>query len=946
MKFIFALLIFLVSHHFVLANDSIVISQIKIKNLVDSPEYKSRTKKFQNLKGSYRNFVHLRDTIKILASDGGYNYFDYSVEDLQGVGFVLNLDFQLSPIISNINFISSKKDFDTDQFVDLFSIKQGHFYRPERFNIEIGQLQKKIQDIGYPGNKIIFSLKNKKNYVDIDIKIELGKPLLFKGIKPNSNSLFINTFLKKKFLHLYNLPFHYTEFKRYLDMAQKELVSYGYYLINFEVLPKLSNDRVKVDIKVAHDDLFTFNLKTSDHQRDEYLGVIHDLFRQYKKVLTPGLLKQGFEDHLKKSGVFSSQIEVKTSNVKNKFNDNIFHFEIIFKPSIKTIVQNVTFKGNTLFSDEKLKDFYKEQSFELANHGFLDIEYLNFFREFLRNQYIQQGYLQVKIDEPIIHMFDENKFSKIEFKIKEGSQTIVKSLEVKGVPVELQSDLNKIFKNEEGKFFNPLSFTEDLKNLNNLLKNHGYYFSEVLNQNAESLVKFNDSNSEVEIYIHVYAGKKITVNKLIFLGNTKTKKSVLLKKIKIQPGEIVTPEKLIEIEAAITSTGLFNSVNVSPLRHSSKRSETDLLIKTTERDYGLVEFAPGFRTDLGLKISGSISYLNIAGENKSLTLKTQVNQRLNYQTFDPRRRKERIQLLEHNTSLFFNQSDLFDTSINLGLGSSYQRKRFYSFDADIWRMSSTFSRDLSSNLSASLRYQWETISQFDGTELRDNGSFQIGAITPSLTYDLRNNQINPYKGSFFNLSCEFANPYFLSQDKSDLTINYYKLVSRNRFYVPLKNGTIAISLVGGVQENLATDRYQDSNGDMVTEGYIPNIKVFRLTGMDIVRGFNDEEINRLPDSQDISEVRIEERAYLANLKIEPRYFINDNLVLGTFYDAGRVSVNSLDLGDLRDSVGLTFKILTPVGTLDFDYGIKLLRKKNQDGTLEDPGRFHVSIGFF
>jgi outer membrane protein insertion porin family len=52
------------------------------------------------------------------------------------------------------------------------------------------------------------------------------------------------------------------------------------------------------------------------------------------------------------------------------------------------------------------------------------------------------------------------------------------------------------------------------------------------------------------------------------------------------------------------------------------------------------------------------------------------------------------------------------------------------------------------------------------------------------------------------------------------------------------------------------------------------------------------------------------------------------------------------MGDLRQSVGVTFKVVTPVGTLDFDYGIKLLRKKDQSGNLEAPGRFHVSIGFF
>ena len=172
-------------------------------------------------------------------------------------------------------------------------------------------------------------------------------------------------------------------------------------------------------------------------------------------------------------------------------------------------------------------------------------------------------------------------------------------------------------------------------------------------------------------------------------------------------------------------------------------------------------------------------------------------------------------------------------------------------------------------------------------------------------------------------------------------------MSRNRFYIPLKFGTIAVSMVAGTQKNLATTEVQ-RDGVTQTEGYIPNIKVFRLTGMDIVRGYTDEEINRVPGQakDDISEIKIDDRAYLANFKIEPRYFINDALMAGVFYDAGRVFVNQVNLGQLRDSVGVSFKILTPVGTLDFDYGIKLLRERNKNGSLEDPGRFHVSIGFF
>src|SRR5690606_19520341 len=131
---------------------------------------------------------------------------------------------------------------------------------------------------------------------------------------------------------------------------------------------------------------------------------------------------------------------------------------------------------------------------------------------------------------------------------------------------------------------------------------------------------------------------------------------------------------------------------------------------------------------------------NISGTNQALTLRSQVNQRLDFQTLDQNRRDEGKRLLEHNTSLTYNKSDLFDTLIDLQTGLAYQRRRFYSFDADIARFNTTLTRDLSKRVSASLRYQLEAISQFNATEQLDNGSFKIGALTPSLTYDLRNSQ--------------------------------------------------------------------------------------------------------------------------------------------------------------------------------------------------------------
>jgi outer membrane protein insertion porin family len=231
-----------------------------------------------------------------------------------------------------------------------------------------------------------------------------------------------------------------------------------------------------------------------------------------------------------------------------------------------------------------------------------------------------------------------------------------------------------------------------------------------------------------------------------------------------------------------------------------------------------------------------------------------------------------------------------------------------------------------------MKYQLEYIEQYNASESKDEGIFRIGSLIPSLTYDFRDNPTIPKKGGLITLSIESANPAFLASDD----LNFVRVLSRNRFYFPVtKNLVLAFSFSTGVIKNLNK-----------IDGYVPQIKVFRLNGADVVRGFADNEINRLESGKDISEEVITDRAYFSNIKIEPRFNISDTSQIGVFYDGGRVFLNEYRPFDLKSAVGISFKYLTPVGSIDFDYGIKIKNSELLDGTQEEIGRFHLSIGYF
>ncbi len=956
MRWIFFILIFM-SHAF--AAD-FVVNEISV-NCPASARCTERKGRFSNLAGTYRSLVHLKDTLRVMASDGGYRSFTYELFEMES-SHTLKIDFELKPLISEVNVGFTDRNFEADP-LQLMSVKEGEAFEIQKLEESISGMKGRLESLGYPDNKVEYSFQETGSEVKITAIVTLGLPRIFKGVRTNSKSRFVGPYLRRKFINFYNKPFDFNRFKIHLDEAQKELFSFGYYLINLEFTPDFKDQRVMLDIKVSNDRVFAFDFQNvAQDSRDSLRALVADLFRKYKRPLSENTLKQAIDEHYRKAAFLNAGIKILNEKYRNNYQEEVTLFRVHVREGEKTRMDQVVFTGSSFYPPRKLNKFFEKDAFELASAGYYDEDYLDFFAAQLKTRYVRNGFVQVRIQGPFKNFSPDKKAVDVDYSIAEGPRAYIRSMEFENLPSQYEPIITKALQNKQGDPFNPIALVEDIKMVSATLQDNGFFYAEVLNANEDDVVKYNRSGTEVDVKLVINAGPLLKLNRVILLGNNKTRKKVILKKVPLENGDLITPAKTREIESALSSTGLFNSVQVIPLRHNSKNAATDLIIRVTEREYGLVEIAPGYRTDIGLKLTGTISYLNIGGRNIGLTLRSQINQRLSYQAFDPRRRKEQKSLLEYINTVTLNIGDIADTLIDYTAGVSVQRKRFYSFDADIQRINNTLTRDLTKKLSSSLRHQYEIIRQYDASEERDNGAFQIGAITPSLTYDLRNSQINPVKGAFFNLSCEFANPYFGSQQKDDLTINYYKLISRNRFYIPLKHGTIAISLVGGVQENLANELVRDDNGQPITineelngqtvnslkqtEGYIPNIKVFRLTGMDIVRGFSDEEINKLNDRRDISQARIQDKAYLANFKLEPRFFVNDNFMAGVFLDAGRVYVDQVDLGELRSSTGITFKILTPVGTLDFDYGIKLLRKKNANGTLEDPGRFHVSIGFF
>lgn len=941
------------------AGDVINIVNAKCSDL--SKEACERVRnRFQDFEGvSYQSDTFNR-RLRFKLSDSPYKKFSYKVLK-NGDQLEFHVHALPKKKIGDIS-INYNVQVNLPELSTYIPAKSGDYFDRNKIQAIRSSLENFLSDRGFQDLSIIFHTTENEKTVDIKVDVELKSITRVKEVRiATSNPKLIGR-VESRFLSFEGEILDRLRFKLVVDQLSRELFESGFYHSEVTLLPEQKVDSGKgviLRVKVKYGPLYSFYFQGNNYKtRSELLSIYSDAVRKSDAKELSESFKNEVIQAYEQAGLYGTDVNISKFEGVNKSELSFVNFFVHIKEGQKKPVGRPIFRGNTNVSDEALNELYDKSSSVLASRNFLDMKFLKDFQSELKEFYLARGHVFAEVSGPIIE--NAGSLTNITYSIRERQQAKLSSIRITPLESELEGLVANKLKNKVGEPVNIPALESDLDTVLDELHSEGYFFAEIKNLSDDSLLTYSSNFSEADLKIELESSRKVELNTVLVTGYDKTKLEVLTREIPLKKGDLITPKSVAKIKERLISLDLFSSVRVAPevltvQGASSERQKANLLIQVDEKAFGVGEVAPGFRTDLGAKASVGLTYNNISGMNRSVSVNLEANRRIDYSDFDTRRRKEEKDLTEYSAKVNFNEPYLFSSELQFDASSAYQRKRFVSFDADIFRVSPQISKVFFDKLTLSVKYQYEEIRQFDATNKDFNDDFTIGSVTPSFTFDLRDDPVRPRKGAFFGLDWEFANPTFFSMDDEDITVNYYRMISRNNFYVPISDHfTLAFSLAGGIQKNFADeiqydengDPLRDSDGNIVRKGFIPSTKVFRLDGIDTVRGFDGQEINRLRDSRNIGEVVVNDTAYFFNVKFEPRYYFSDNFALGGFFDAGRVFVDTFRPLDLRSAVGLTFKLLTPVGSLDFDYGVKLKRKRFESEGRESFGRFHLTIGFF
>ena len=574
-------------------------------------------------------------------------------------------------------------------------------------------------------------------------------------------------------------------------------------------------------------------------------------------------------------------------------------------------IQHINIVGNTVFSDDELKDLF---SLKLPNFWSFykkDDRYarekLTGDLERLRSWYLDRGYINFDIDSAQVSITPDKKHVYISVAITEGQQYTVRDVSVAGQMVVPQDVMLGELSVEAGEIFSRKDMTQSQERLVRLLGDEGYMFA-----NVSPIPELHEDNT-VSIRYFVEPGKRTYVRRIAIKGNTRTADEVIRRELEQMESGIASTKDIERSRTRLDRTGYFRTVNVETRPVPGTDDQVDLEYSVEEQQSGQFTASIGFSQNDGIILDLGVQQDNFLGGGKKIGFN--------------------ISNSSTRTEYSFNYLDPYYTLDGVSRGFNvYYRERDYeeddisSYTADEAGGGITFGYPIDDNqrLSFSGDIEFISLNTYPQTaqEVKDyinkeGDSFLNWKLTAGWSDNRLNRGFFPSRGYAQGASVEVAVP------GSDLT--YFRANYNNRFYKPLDDDETWIFALRG------RAGYGDSWGD----NDYPFFKNFYAGGLRSVRGFANNSLGPLDSNGD---------SFGGNLMLTgsaefifPMPFLEDKSAWRSlvFMDAGNVyatgsSADDVDLGDLRYSVGVGVSWLTPIGPLSVSLGVPLNDKSGDD----------------
>src|SRR5882724_6482978 len=354
----------------------------------------------------------------------------------------------------------------------------------------------------------------------------------------------------------------------------------------------------------------------------------------------------------------------------------------------KTGVKSVEFVGNSAYSSYRLKDIIKTHESNLLSFlgggDVYDPDRVEADRDLIRRVYLKHGFADVQVVAALTEYDPEKKGFLVTFKIEEGQQYRVATVNFASSIGTLDGNTLRSFSRVSvGSLYNAEALEKSVEEMQIEASRRGYAFAIVRPRGDR-----NFEQHTVSITFAIDEGPRTYIERINVRGNTRTREYVIRREFDISEGDAYNRALVDRAERRLKNLDYFKSVKITTEPGSSS-DRVILIVEMEEKSTGDFSISGGYSTSDGALAEVSISERNLLG--RGLYGKASVS----YGQYS------------RGISLSFVEPYLLDYRVALGLDTYYRQQlanSFISYGTQTLGFSPRIGLTLREDLSLQLRY--------------------------------------------------------------------------------------------------------------------------------------------------------------------------------------------------------------------------------------------------
>ncbi len=635
-------------------------------------------------------------------------------------------------------------------------------------------------------------------------------------------------------------------------------------------------------------------------------------------------------DALKAEGYYFAEVDYTLVEIRGTY-------KVVFKINAGPYVRmsDITFKGNEFFLRKKLLGTIESS---VITNG---VPVLRAFPWFMSPWFHDTTYVEERVESDAARVADlyhqagfldamafiEDKnfsddFSLVNFtvRIHEGKRYHVRSISLKGNKVFTKETLMKKVALKAGDPLLGDKLQQSMRAIKSLYDKNAYIYSRVSVER-----RFDYTGYEVDLVFNIIENEKIYLEKIEFLGNSKTRDKVIRRELSIFPGEPFNMTEFKKSASRIFSKGYFSKLDRN-IEDGSRTGWKKLIIDVEEQNTGNIILGFSYSSEVGLFGRFMLSQNNFdptdlpesVGDFFSGTAFTGGGQRLNI-NIQPGT-EITTGRIAYTVPYFLDISDL-----DLTTSLFFYRRGWSEYTQDTSGITLGFSRRVAKDYHFGMTFKISDVAIYDVksyapyTVLQSEGTALVNSVAPTAKISMLevDRHSTRFGGFMAAASYELASSYFGSDaefGRLSLAASTYR-----KIFETIGGYKHTLSLRGGL-----TWAHEVGDAD-----FVPVYELAFLGGGTSLRGFKLRSVGpRENDHPTGGKARA-----TASLEYSmPIPGAENNFRMVLFSDVGNLAEDwdTFALNEFRMSVGWGLRIkvarglFAPTFVLDFGYPVRML----------------------